>query len=63
MPSWYINTITISLTIKMFLDNIKIKKFLISILSKNILIVKENVIVIFLKRHELLEMLRSINSS
>ena len=63
MPSWYINTITISLTIKMFLDNIKIKKILISILSKNILIVKENVIVFFLKRHELLEMLRYINIS
>ena len=38
-------TITFSSTIKMFFDNIEIKIFLIFILSRNILIVREIVIV------------------
>ena len=38
-------TITFSFTIKMFFDNIEIKIFFIFILSRNILIVREIVIV------------------
>ena len=38
-------TITFSFTIKMFFDNIEIKNFLIFIFSRNILIVREIVIV------------------